>query len=63
MLILDLLGISFHAVVIFGVGKDLLLKYVLGRCETGSIVAVTAIAARFSIGINFLAIATTSASA
>ena len=32
MLILDLWGISFHAVVVFGLGKDLLLKSVLGRC-------------------------------
>ena len=32
MLILDLWGISFHAVVIFGLGKNLLFKYILGRC-------------------------------
>ena len=32
MLILDLWGISFHAVVVFGLGKDLLFKSVLGRC-------------------------------
>ena len=31
MLILDLKGISFHAVVVFGLGKDLLFKSVLGR--------------------------------
>ena len=30
---LDLWGISFHAVVVFGLGKDLLLKSVLGHCE------------------------------
>ena len=32
MLILDLWGISFHAVVVFGLGKNLLLKFVLGHC-------------------------------
>ena len=25
-------GISFHAVVVFGIGKNLLFKSVLGRC-------------------------------
>ena len=33
MLILDLWGISFHAVVVFGLGKDILLKSVLGHCD------------------------------
>ena len=33
LLILDLWGISFHAVVVFGLGKDLLFKSVLGHCE------------------------------
>ena len=32
MLILYLWGISFHAVVVFGLGKDLLFKSVLGHC-------------------------------
>ena len=32
LLILDLWGISFHAAVVFGLGKDLLYKSVLGRC-------------------------------
>ena len=32
-MILDLWGISFHAVVVFGLGKDILFKSVLGRCE------------------------------
>ena len=32
LLILDLWGISFHAVVVFGLGKNLLFKSVLGRC-------------------------------
>ena len=32
MLILDLWGISFHAVVVFGLGKDLLFKSVVGHC-------------------------------
>ena len=32
MLILDLWGISFHAMVVFGLGKNLLFKSVLGRC-------------------------------
>ena len=29
--------ISFHAVVVFGLGKDFLLKSVLGRCALGAI--------------------------
>ena len=29
MLILDLLGIGFHAVVVFGLGKDFLFKSIL----------------------------------
>ena len=33
MLILDLWGISFHGVVVFGLSKNLLLKSILGRCE------------------------------
>ena len=32
MLILDIWGISFHDVVVFGLGKDILFKSVLGRC-------------------------------
>ena len=32
MLILDLLGIGFHAVVVFSLGKDFLFKSILGRC-------------------------------
>ena len=32
LLILDLWGISFHAVVVFGLGKNLLFKSVLGHC-------------------------------
>ena len=32
LLILDLWGISFHAVVVFGLGKKLLFKSMLGRC-------------------------------
>ena len=32
MLILDLRGISFHAVVVFGLGKNLLFKSALGHC-------------------------------
>ena len=32
LLILDLLGISFHVVVVFGMCKDLLFKSVLGHC-------------------------------
>ena len=31
--ILDLWGITFHAVVVVGLGKDLLFKSVLGHCE------------------------------
>jgi hypothetical protein len=33
LLILDLWGISFHAVVVFGLGKNLLFKSILGLCE------------------------------
>ena len=32
MLILDLWGIGFHAVVVFGLGKEFLLKSILGCC-------------------------------
>ena len=31
MVILDLWGISFHSMVVFGLGKDLLFKSVLGH--------------------------------
>ena len=31
-MILYLWGISFHAVVVFGLGKNLLFKSILGRC-------------------------------
>ena len=31
-MILDLWGIGFHAVVVFGLGKDFLFKFILGRC-------------------------------
>ena len=30
---LDLWGIGFHAVVVFGPGKDYLFKTILGRCD------------------------------
>ena len=33
LLILELWGISCHAVVVFGLGKNLLFKSILGRCE------------------------------
>ena len=36
LLILDLWGISFHAVIVFGLGKNLLFKSVLGQCEIAS---------------------------
>ena len=32
MQILDLWGVGFHAVVVFGLGKDFLFKSILGRC-------------------------------
>ena len=32
LLILDLWGISFHAVVVFSIGKDLSFRFVLGHC-------------------------------
>ena len=35
MLILDLWGISFHAAVVFGLGKEFLFKSALGHCEQG----------------------------
>ena len=34
LLILDLWGIRFHVVVVFGLGKNLLFKYVLGHCDS-----------------------------
>ena len=33
LLILVLWGVSFHAVVVFGLGKNLLFKSVLGHCD------------------------------
>ena len=32
LLILDLWAVSFHAVVVFGLGKDFLFKSTLGHC-------------------------------
>ena len=32
LIIADKWGITFHAVVVFGLGKDLLFKSVLGHC-------------------------------
>ena len=37
LLILDLWGISFHAVIIFGLSKNLLFKSALGHCVLASI--------------------------
>ena len=34
LLILDLWGISFHAVIVFSLGNDLLFKSALGHCDT-----------------------------
>ena len=34
MLILDLWGVGFHAVVVFGLGKNLLFTSVLGHCDS-----------------------------
>ena len=34
LLILDLWGISFHAVIVFGLGNNLLFKSVLGHCDS-----------------------------
>ena len=34
MLILDLWCISFHAMVVFGPGKNILLNSIIGRCES-----------------------------
>ena len=36
MLILGLWGLSFHAVVVFGLDKNLLVKPILGRCALQS---------------------------
>ena len=36
LLKLDLWGISFHAVVVFGLGKNLLFESMLGRCQQGN---------------------------
>ena len=33
LLMLDLWGISFHAMVVFGLGKNLLFKSALGHCD------------------------------
>ena len=33
LLILDLWDISFHAVVVFALGKNLLFKFALGHCD------------------------------
>ena len=33
LLILDLWGIGFHAVIVFGLGQNLLFKSILGRCD------------------------------
>jgi hypothetical protein len=33
MLILDLWGISFHPVVVIGLGNDLLFNFILGHCD------------------------------
>ena len=33
MLILELWGVSFHAAVVLGLGKDFLFKSALGHCE------------------------------
>ena len=45
------MGISFHAVIVFGLGKNLLFKSVLGHCDciekTGKNVKKTG---RFRIG-------------
>jgi hypothetical protein len=34
LLILDLWGISFHAAVVFGLGKDFLFRSAIGHCGT-----------------------------
>ena len=39
LLILDLWGISFHGVIVFGLGKNLLFKSVLGHCVVPWLVA------------------------
>ena len=37
LLILDLWGMRCHAVVVVGLGKNLLFKSVLGHCEIGDL--------------------------
>ena len=49
LLILDLLGIGFHAVVVFGLGKDLLFKSILGHCVTSSVGASDAMMCRIAL--------------
>ena len=51
MLILDLWGISFHAVVVFALGKNLLYKFSLGHCD--KVVKLDAVVV-FSQGFEFL---------
>ena len=52
MLILDLWGISFHTVVVFGLGKNLLFKSVLGHCDQNNAEGYTVVIQRiFSSGL------------
>ena len=37
MLILDLWGISFHPVVVVGLGNDLLFNFTVGHCGMGNV--------------------------
>ena len=56
MLILDLWDISFHAVVVFALGKNLLFKSVLGHCARPGTYIISFIFITLSAGTisNFL---------
>ena len=43
MLILDLWGVSFHAAVVFGLGKDSLFKSTLGHCVVSTVCVYTSL--------------------
>ena len=40
MLILDLWGISFHPVVVVGLGNDLLFNFIVGHCDTQAEISI-----------------------
>ena len=56
MLILDLWGISFHAVVVFSLGKNLLFKSVLGHCDKLSVINVHTLPNHKNRVFNFISV-------